>query len=74
MKPDDIPGFTELVAAGPDDRVFDTLVLVGPIVVLALAVFGRGVATTALAAVYLLGFVGYVCLLGIRRARESDST
>ncbi|MFB6077439.1 MAG: hypothetical protein ABEJ80_00495 [Halarchaeum sp.] len=74
MSPEDVPVVGALSEGGPDDRVFDALVLAGPVVVLALTTFGREAATTALAAAYLLAFLGYVCLRGVRRTTGSDST
>lgn len=57
-----------LFVTGPDDRVFDAFILVAPLVVLVIALLGRTGVTTALAAGYLLAFVGYVVSLGVRHA------
>jgi hypothetical protein len=46
--------------AGPDDRVFDWLLLSGPVVVLLIVVLGRSAPTTALAGGYLAAVVCYV--------------
>lgn len=50
---------------GPDP-VFDALMLAGPAVLVAIALFGRTALTTALAVAYLLAFVGYVLYNGLR--------
>jgi hypothetical protein len=43
---------------GSDDAALDVLMALGPVVVFALAVGGRTLFTTALATVYVAGFVG----------------
>jgi hypothetical protein len=66
---DDLPVVGAVVDAGPDDPVFDALLLAGlPIVVLILAV-GRSVVTEAIAAAYLAVLVAYV---GYRWLRGRD--
>jgi hypothetical protein len=60
MTPDDIPVLGALRRVGPDDRVFDLLLLTGPLVVACIALLGRGPVTGGLAVVYLLVLVGRV--------------
>lgn len=59
MNADGIPILGELLAAGPNDRVFDSLLLVGPLLIVVIAVVGRSALTTLLAVGYLVAFVGY---------------
>lgn len=66
MRVDELPVVQAVVNAGPDDSVFDALLLAGPLVLLVVALAGRSVVTEALAAGYLLAFVGYVLYLGFR--------
>ena len=62
MRLEDVPMVGPVLAAGADDPVFDALLLAGPLCVLVVALVGRTSATVALAAGYLLAFVGYVVL------------
>ena len=55
-----------LFAAGPQGWGYDRLLLVGPLVLLALAVVGRNLATTALAATYVLVFLAAFLYNGVR--------
>lgn len=55
-----------VVEAGPDDPVFDSLLLLGLPVIVVIAVLGRWWLTEALALAYLVAFVGYVAYRGIR--------
>ncbi|ELZ32451.1 hypothetical protein C474_06507 [Halogeometricum pallidum JCM 14848] len=67
MKPEDVPLVREIIRTGADDRVFDLLLVVGPLLVVLVALLGRSVVTTALAGGYLLAFVGYTLFKGLRR-------
>jgi len=62
----DLPVVSALADAGPDDRVFDALLLAGPSVVLLVAVAGRSLVTEAVAGVYLAALIGHVCYLWLR--------
>ncbi|SEP95173.1 hypothetical protein [Natrinema salaciae] len=66
MKIGDIPVVGELLESGAEDRVFDSLLLVGPLLILFIAVVGRSVLTTGLAVTYVVFFVVYVLYRGIR--------
>ncbi|MFB6075249.1 MAG: hypothetical protein ABEJ89_09570 [Haloarculaceae archaeon] len=56
-----------LAEVGTDDPVFDVLLVAGPLVIALIAVLGRSLPTDALAAAYLLSFVGYVAYKGVSR-------
>ncbi|RDI71609.1 hypothetical protein [Halopelagius longus] len=59
MSIDDAPVLGPVLEAGADDRVFDGLLLAGPILLCALALVGRREVTTVIAAGYIAVFVGY---------------
>lgn len=61
-----LPSLGHLFESGPDDRVYDSLLLAAPAVVLLLVVAGRSVFTAAVVVVYLLTFVTYVLYKGVR--------
>lgn len=56
----DIPLVGLILRSGTRDRVFDVFLLSGPVLVALIVVIGRNLLTTALAVLYVLGFVGYV--------------
>jgi hypothetical protein len=56
----DIPIVGWIRRAGADDPVFDTLLILGPVLVLDIAVTGRSPVTVALATLYLVVFVGTI--------------
>lgn len=64
----DLPVVSSVVEAGPDDRVYDALLLSGPLVILLVVLLGSTVATRAVAGAYVAAFVAYV--LYRDRARE----
>lgn len=59
MKSEDVPVVGAIVRSGAKDRVFDALLLVGPLLVVIVAVFGRTSLTIGLAVGYLVVFGGY---------------
>ena len=59
MSLEEIPIVGGVVRSGAEDRVFDTLLLVGPVLVASVAALGRTTLTTGLAAGYLAAFVGH---------------
>ena len=61
---DRLPLVGGLLSAGAEDRVFDTLLALGPVAVGAIAVLGRTAVTTAFAAGYVLAYVGYTAAKG----------
>lgn len=66
MSLDGVPVLGELLAAGPNDRVFDSLLLVGPLLIVAIALVGRTAVTVFLAVGYLVTFVGYTVSKAVR--------
>lgn len=65
MKVDDLPAFGGIVDAGPDDRVFDGLLLAGPLVIGLVSVLGRTALTRVVAGTYVVVFVIYVLYRGV---------
>lgn len=61
-----LPVVSSVLEAGADDRVFDTLLLVGPLVIGVIVVLDRSVVTEALAVAYIAVFVTYVLYHGIQ--------
>lgn len=74
MKLRSVPGVSDLFEAGADDRVFDSLLFVGPLVIGLIVVLNRSVATEALAVAYIAVFVIYSLYRGLREntGRMSD--
>ncbi len=56
-----------VIEAGADNRVFDSLLLLGPLVIGVIIVLGRSLATEILAAVYITVFVTYALYQGVQR-------
>ena len=69
MRPHDLPVVRQVLASGADDRVLDALLLLGPVVILVLALLGRSPVTVAIAAAYLLAFLLHIVDAG-RRSTE----
>ena len=59
MKSRDIPVLSPVFEAGADDRVFDSLLLIGPLVIGLIVVLGRSIVTEVVAIAYIAVFVGY---------------
>lgn len=72
MNPADLPFVRQIRDWGPDDRVFDTLLLLGPIVVVLIATAGRNLVTEAVAVAYIAAFVGYVCSKALRDRKRRN--
>lgn len=66
MKPGDLPVISNVFEAGADDRIFDSLLLLGPPVIGLVVVLDRSLVTEALAVAYIGVFVTYVLYRGIR--------
>lgn len=60
MRPRDLPVLDVLLDVGADDRLFDLLLLCGPVVVVLVALVGRTPGSSALALAYVTAFVGNV--------------
>lgn len=57
MKRGDLPVIAYVIEAGADDRVLDSLLLLGPLVIGMAVVLNRSLFTEALAAAYIALFV-----------------
>lgn len=66
MKLRNVPVVSYVFEAGADDWVFDSLLLVGPLVIGVIIVLERSLFTEALAVAYLAVFVTYVLYQGIQ--------
>ncbi|AFO56356.1 MULTISPECIES: hypothetical protein [Natrinema] len=65
MKLSELPIVEEVFESGANDRVFDSLLLIGPVLIVGIAIVGRSLLTTGIAIAYVLFFVAYVVYLGI---------
>lgn len=74
MNPAEIPRLRSVLRSGARDRVLDAFLLCGPLLVALIAVLGRNPVATAIAALYVLVFVGYVAYLGLSKTDEHDRT
>jgi len=61
-----LPGVSPVFEAGADDRVFDSLVLIGPPVIGLIVILGRSLVTALVAIAYIAVFVGYTLYRAIR--------
>lgn len=66
MRPSDLPLISHVYESGPDDRVFDSLLLVGPLVILLIVILERTLLTHLIAISYITLLVIYVLYRGIR--------
>jgi hypothetical protein len=64
--PRDLPVVSAVVEAGADDRIFDSLLLIGPLVIGLIVLLGRSFVTEAVAVVYIAVFVGYTLYRAVR--------
>ena len=62
----DLPVVSYVFEAGADDRIFDSLLLIGPLVIGLIVLLGRSFVTEAVAVVYIAVFVGYTLYRAIR--------
>lgn len=56
----DLPLVEHVISIGPDSRIFDSLLVSGPLIVVLIVLFGRNTVTFGLAIGYLLLFVAGV--------------
>jgi len=61
----DIPVVKQVFESGADDRVYDSLVLAGPILIAVILLVGRSLITLGLALSYVALFVFYLAYKGI---------
>ena len=66
MRASDIPVLSHVSESGPDDRVFDSLLLVGPLIIALIAGLGRTFLTHAIAISYITLLVIYILSQGIQ--------
>ncbi|GAA5050079.1 hypothetical protein [Haladaptatus pallidirubidus] len=62
----DIPLLRHLARFGGQDNVFDLLLLLGPLLIIVIALVGRTVITTGFTVGYILFFFGYLLYKGSR--------
>lgn len=60
MDPDRLPLLGALFPLGERDFVFDALMVLGPIIILIIVIWGRSLVTTSLAAAYVVAFPVYI--------------
>lgn len=65
MTPRSLPLIRFLNEAGPDDRVFDGMLLAGPIIIVIIAIVGRTNLTSGLVWLYIIAIFGYVLYKGL---------
>jgi len=66
MKLRNVPVVSYVVEAGADDRVFDSLLLIGPLIIGLVIVLDRSLVTESLAAAYIAAFVLYTLYRAVR--------
>jgi len=66
MKLSDVPVVSSVFEAGADNRVFDLLLLLGPLVIGLVVVLGRSFVTEVLAVAYISVFVTYTLYHGMQ--------
>jgi uncharacterized membrane protein YuzA (DUF378 family) len=66
MNMTEIPVISAVSEAGADDRVFDVLLLLGPLVIGLIVIFKQSLVTEVLAVAYISTFVTYVLHRGIQ--------
>jgi hypothetical protein len=62
----DLPIVRAVVENGADDRVYDTAMVAGVLLLAVIAALGRTMLTEGLVVAYLLGFSGYIVYNGLR--------
>lgn len=67
MNPKDIPLVETLFPLSERDPVFDTLMVLGPFLIVTIVVLGRSPVTVAPAALYVLALPTYVAFRALRR-------
>ncbi|MDQ2055548.1 MULTISPECIES: hypothetical protein [Halobellus] len=66
MKLDSLPVLSSVFEAGADDRIFDSLLLLGPLIIGLIIVLNRSLVTETLAIAYLGVFVVYILYRGVQ--------
>jgi len=70
MNPRNLPIVRAVFRFGARDRVLDTILLLGPVVILTIVLLDRNPVTGIITGLYVLSFVGYVLYKGIREPPE----
>lgn len=65
MKLSDLPEIAFGFDAGPEDRIFDSLLVLGPLIIGLVIVLNRSIFTEALAIAYIGVFLTYVLYQGV---------
>jgi len=65
MNPETLPVVGPVFEFGAQNRVLDSIMLLGPVVVLAIVLLGRTPLTTAFVALYVASFIGYFLYSGL---------
>lgn len=65
MNPAELPVIKQVLESGADDRVYDSLVLAGPVIITVILLVGRSVITIGLALLYIALFVSYLSYQGL---------
>lgn len=66
MKISSFPLAEKVVQSGPNDRIFDSFLLLGPPFIIFIIILGRNILTTTMVSVYLLLFTSYIIYKGTR--------
>lgn len=66
MRSTDVPIVAHVRESGPNDRVYDALLLSGPLVIVVIAALGRTLPTRVLAVSYIVLLVVYILLRGVQ--------
>ena len=69
MTPESLPLIGSVFRTGADDRVFDTLLILGPALLVVIALLGRQSVTIALAAGYVIVFLAHTVRNWVRTRR-----
>lgn len=72
MRIRELPIVKQVFESGAEDRVFDTLLLVGPLVIVLIIVVGRTPITAGIALAYLATFALYVMYEGYMGLQGGD--
>jgi hypothetical protein len=72
MNPETLPYVGAVFRFGASDRVLDSILLAGPVVVLAMILLGRNPVTTVIAGLYVLSFACYVVYKGVHDGPEGS--
>lgn len=71
MRSTDVPVVSHVRESGPHDRVYDALLLSGPLVIVIIAALGRTLPTRVLAVSYIVLLVAYVLFRGVQESLSS---